>query len=148
MTDVSPVRRGRPRIARTPVRSEVPHSGDRQVVGRDGEVLTRMRTGNTDPFFIDQKWVEKGWTMQWLAMSVVGNKEVVQDQLHGMHQNGWRPVPASRFPGRFMPADTPPETHITRGGQGLFERPLTLTEEARAEDIMIARQQVMDRDAA
>jgi hypothetical protein len=92
--------------------------------------------------------VEKGWSMQWLAHTVVGNGEVVQDQLLGMLENGWRPVKAGRFPGRFMPAGTSPEAHIVRGGQGLYERPLSLTKEAQAEDIQIARQQMMDRDAA
>lgn len=139
--------RGRPRIARQPVRSDATHAhGD--VVGRDGEVLTRKRTNTSDPFTIDPKMVEKGWTMQWIAHTVVGNSEVVQDQLMGMLENSWRPVKAGRFPGRYMPAGTSPDTHIIRGGQGLYERPIQLTDEARAEEQQIARQQMIDRDQA
>lgn len=138
--------RGRPRIARQPVRSDVPHSGGDEILGRDGEILTRKRSGTSDPFHIDPSWIEAGWSYQWVAHTVVGNSEVVQDQLLGMLENGWRPVKAGRFPGRFMPAGTPAEAHIIRGGQGLYERPIALTKEARAEDEQIARQQMIDRD--
>ena len=138
--------RGRPRIARQPVRSDVPRANGGEILGRNGEVLTRKRSGTSDPFHLDPSMIEKGWTMQWIAHTVVGNGDVVQDQLNGMLENSWRPVPAGRFPGKFMPAGTPADRHIVRGGQGLYERPIQLTQEARAEDIHIARQQMMDRD--
>lgn len=140
--------RNRPRIARSPVRSDVPHANGGEILGRDGEVLTRKRTGTSDPFHIEPSMIDPGWTMQWIALSVVGSTEVqgLQDQLFGMLENGWRPVKTGRFPGKFMPAGTPPETHIVRGGQGLYERPVAMTKEAQDEDIHIARQQMMDRD--
>lgn len=140
--------RGRPRLAREPVRSSAPRAAAGEILGRDGEVLTRKRSGTSDPFHIDPAMIEPGWEMQWIAHSVIGNAEVVQDQHLGMLENGWRPVPAKRFPGRFMPAGTSPEAHIVRGGQGLYERPKALCDEARAEDYAIARQQMIDRDQA
>lgn len=139
--------------ARLGIREEAPHAPARQpsrrnaeVTGRNGEVLTRKRTAVGDPFHIPAELVEPGWEMQWIAHSVVGNTEVVMDQNLNMLENGWRPVPASRFPGRYMPTGTSPGAHIIRGGQGLYERPKALCEEARAEDVRLARQLVSDRN--
>lgn len=112
--------------------------------GRDGEELSRRRTSTGDIFNIPPELIEKGWEMQWIAVSVVGNQEVVMDQNLMMLENGWRPVMAERFPGRFMPAGH--KGHIIRGGQGLYERPKVLSDEARSEDIRAARQLVTDRN--
>lgn len=112
---------------------------------RDGqEVLSRRRTSTGDIFNIPAELIERGWEMQWIAISVVGNQEVVMDQNLMMLENGWRPVMADRFPGRFMPAGH--KGHIVRGGQGLYERPKVLCDEARAEDISAARQLISDRN--
>lgn len=118
--------------------------GRAQVRGRDGEVLTRKRTGVGDPFHVPPELLEAGYEMQWIAVSVVGNTEVVMDHNLQMLENGWRPVQAGRFPGRFMPAGF--TGHIVRGGQGLYERPTILCEEARQEDIANARRLVSDRN--
>lgn len=114
--------------------------------GRDGEELTRKRTSVGDPFHIPPELIEPGWDMQWIAHSVVGNTEVVLDQNLNMMENGWRPVNADRFPGRFMPAGH--SGHIIRGGQGLYERPMALSKEAKAEDLRLARQLISDRNDA
>lgn len=138
-------RRGsaRSRARETPPRDPV-RSGPVVVKGRDGEVLTRKRTGVGDIFAIPPELIEPGWEMQWIAMSVFGNKEVVMDQNLGMLENGWRPVMADRFPGRFMPAGH--TGHIVRGGQGLYERPKVLCDEARSQDIREAKQLISDRN--
>lgn len=112
--------------------------------GRDGEELSRRRTSTGDIFNIPRELIEPGWEMQWIAVSVVGNQEVVMDQNLMMLENGWRPVMAERFPGRFMPAGH--KGHIIRGGQGLYERPKVLSDEARSEDIRAAKQLVTDRN--
>ena len=77
-------------------------------------------------------------------MSVAGNSEVVADYSLMMHQNAWRPVPAERYAGTLLPANA--KGAIIRGGQRLEERPQTLTDEARAEDIGNARQLISDRN--
>lgn len=118
--------------------------GNATAMGRDGEVLSRKRTGTSDPFAIDPKIIPQGWDYQWNAITVVGNAEVLMDQNLQMAENGWRPVPAERHPGRFMPAGH--KGSIVRGGQRLEERPLILSEEARAEDLRKARQLVADRN--
>jgi len=114
--------------------------------GRGGETLSRTRTSVNDPFHIPEELKEPGWDMQWIAISVAGSTEVVSDQNLMMAENGWRPVPATRFPGRYMPKGH--TGAIIRGGQGLYERPMTLTEEARAEDYAKAVGQMRDRDEA
>lgn len=127
--------------------SRDPSRGNLQVRGRDGEVLSRKRTAGADPFAIPPEVVPDGWEYQWIAMSVVGNKEVVMDDHLRMIENGWRPVrieDAPQLQGRYMPAGA--SGHIIRGGQGLYERPKELCDEARAEDIRNAKQQITDRN--
>jgi len=119
-------------------------SGRASAVGRDGEQLSRRRTQTGDIFDIPKELIEPGWEMQWIAISIVGNTEIVMDQNLMMLENGWRPVMADRFPGRFMPAGH--KGHIIRGGQGLYERPKVLSDEARAEDIRAAKQLISDRN--
>ena len=121
-----------------------PSRGGAVVRGRDGEVLTRKRTGVADIFHIPPELIEPGYELQWIAVSVLGNTEVVMDQNLQMLENGWRPVDSSRFPGRFMPAGH--KGQIIRGGQGLFERPKVLCDEARAEDVRLAKQLISDRN--
>lgn len=128
--------------ARTPMRS--PKTGRSQAVGRNGEVLSRQRTQTGDIFEIPRSLIPDGWDYQWCAVSVTGNTEILLDQNLMMAENGWRPVPAERYPGRFMPVGH--KGSIVRGGQMLMERPLVLSEEARAEDIKAAHQLISDRN--
>src|SRR5258708_122899 len=142
-------KRGRPR-KQTP-RESIPHEptraasrGGATVQGRNGEILTRKRTGTADPFQVNPGEIPKGWEYQWNAISVVGNTEILMDQNLQMAENGWRPVPAEGHPGRYMP-----EGHtgsIIRGGLRLDERPTKLCEEARAENLRAAHQLISDRN--
>ena len=115
-----------------------------EVIGRNGEVLSRSRKQGVDPFEIPSEIIPENWTYQWNVISVTGNADVCLDQGMGMYENGWRPVPAERHPGRFVPHGTRGE--IVRGGQRLEERPLVLTEEAKAADVRTAKQLLSDRN--
>ncbi len=128
--------------AREPARA--PSRAQGTVVGRDGEVLSRKRTSTKDIFDIPEALIPKGWEYQWCAVSVTGNSEILMDQNLMMAENGWRPVPSQRYPGRFMPEGH--KGNIVRGGQLLMERPKALCDEARAEDIAVAKRQITDRD--
>ena len=128
---------------REPVRASPRNEG---VVGRNGEVLSRKRTSTNDIFHIPDELIPKGWSYQWCAVSVVGNTEILMDQNLMMAENGWRPVPADRHTGRFMPAGH--TGSIIRGGQMLMERPAQLCDEARAEDVRNAKQLISDRNDA
>jgi hypothetical protein len=114
------------------------------VVEYNGELLSRRRTATGDIFDIPLALVPKGIEYQWCAVSIAGNSEVLIDQTLMFQENGWRPVPAERHPGRFMPAGH--KGSIIRGGQMLMERPTVLSDEARAEEYRKAYDQVRDRD--
>jgi|SRR5690242_7699480 len=119
-------------------------NGRVEVIGHNGEVLSRTRTQVGDIFDIPQSMIPNGWTYQWNAVSIAGNSDILLDQNHMMYQNGWRPVPAERYAGTLVPKGS--KGNIIRGQQMLMERPLALTEEARAEDVRNALQLLSDRN--
>lgn len=119
-------------------------SGRLEVTGRNGETLSRTRTYVGDIFEIPQEMIPPGWSYQWNSVSIAGNSEIILDQNHMMHQNGWRPVPAERYAGTLVPKGA--TGNIIRGQQMLMERPQALTEEAKAEDLRNARQLISDRN--
>ena len=132
--------------ARTQIRTAARTRSDGrvEVTGRDGERLSRTRTHVGDIFEVPPVMIPKGWTYQWNAISVAGNSDILLDQSHMMHQNGWRPVPAERYAGTLVPKGS--VGTIVRGQQMLMERPEELTKEAQAEDLRNARQLISDRN--
>ena len=121
-----------------------PETREGIVYGRDGEVLTRSRVAGVDPFNIPPQIIPPGWVYQWNTVTVTGNADIVMDQGMQMHENGWRPVPGDRHPGRFVPLGH--TGAIIRGGMRLEERPKALNDQAAAEEKALAKQQMMDRD--
>jgi hypothetical protein len=142
----APIVPDEPAAARTQTRSSARSTTDGriEVTGRNGEVLSRTRTTVGDIFDIPQSMIPPGWSYQWNAVSVAGNKDILLDQTHMMHQNGWRPVPAERYAGTLVPRES--KGPIIRGQQMLMERPMALTLEAQAEDERNARQLISDRN--
>ena len=136
--EVSPARTQTRQSART--RSD----GRVEVVGHNGEVLSRTRVQVGDIFEIPAHMIPPGWTYQWNAVSVAGNSDILLDQNHMMYQNGWRAVPAERYAGSLVPKGS--TGNIVRGQQLLMERPKALTDEARAEDVRNAKQLISDRN--
>lgn len=120
--------------------------GRLEVVGHNGEVLSRTRVQVGDIFEIPKELIPPGWSYQWNAVSVAGNSDILIDQNHMMYQNGWRPVPAERYAGTLVPRGS--KGNIIRGQQLLMERPTVLTQEARQEDIRNAKQLISDRNDA
>lgn len=122
-------------IAKEPIRETVReplrNNGKKEVIGRDGKVLSRKRGTNIDRFYIPENLIPEGWSYEWKAQTTMGQENTA----HMMHmaENGWTPVPASRHPGYFMPEGY--EGPVVRDGNILMERPVELTNEARQEDI-------------
>lgn len=138
-----------PRSARQPTRPIPAREVDREperrgatiVTGRDGEVLQRRRTSVGDIYHLDPSEIPADWDYQWNTYTVL-NQQATDSQVL-MHANGWRPVPASRHPGRWtQPGDT---GAIVVGGMRLEERPTALGDQARAEDKAKARTQMRDQ---
>ncbi len=143
--------KGKPRGPRERLR-EVPQNdpnvsytpeGKAMVRGRDGEWLTRKRPVSTDLFHIPNEIVPPGFSYQWNVMDVLGQQQTAA-QL-AMAENGWRPVPAGRHKGMFMPADYSENGPILRDGLRLEERPIELTREAQAEERMKADRLMRDQ---
>lgn len=137
------------RNVRAPVRQQAVTPGrsaarDGVYLGRNGEQLTRTRVGGIDPFHVDPAIVPKGWSYQWNVVSVVNNQDVTRSISNRMYMNGWRPVPAERHDGLFMPIGHKGE--IIVDGQRLEERPLGMTNDALEEDRKVAMQLMRDRD--
>lgn len=134
---------------RAPVRPMQPREVDRAparrgamvVTGRDGETLTRRRTAVGDIFHVPPEEIPDGWDYQWNTYSVLNQQQTDHQVL--MHANGFRPVPSDRHPGRWTAPGA--SGAIIVNGLRLEERPSTLGDEARTEDIQKARAQMRDQ---
>ena len=135
-------RRGRGRPRKDERQSERQSARDGEYKGRNGEVLSRSRKSGTDQF--EGVRPPDGWSYQWNTVTVFNNADVVMGQQMAMRDNGWRPVPAERHPGSFVPFGKTGD--IVRDGMRLEERPLEMTLEAQAEENAVARRQMQDRD--
>jgi hypothetical protein len=136
-----PLRRNNPRPPPREQTREMPREPSRtasSIIGRNGEVLERRMTDNNGDIFERVK-PPPGWGYQWNSVTH-HNKDLAEihhEMAIGFHENGWRPVPASRHPGIWTPPGF--EGAIVVRGQRLDERPLELIRQARAEDELLAR---------
>lgn len=113
--------------ARKPVREEL-RSG--QVLGRDGEVLSRRRsTGFRNEFDVPPHLQDEGYSYQWVRTSCHGKEDPANVSQH--YENGWRPAASS---GLMKHYNVIGGKTIERDGLMLCERPQQLTNEALAED--------------
>jgi hypothetical protein len=122
------------RTAKTPIR-------DALGINARGEIR-RQRTfkgsRSTNPFHIPPEMIPDGVDLQFNVDTVVG---MPTQERRFMEQQGWEPVTpdmwGGRFDGFFMRKGHKGEINV--GGQVLMWRPLELTLEARAEELMDAR---------
>lgn len=146
-TELAPVRRATRQSTREPTRDANridPRAGAMVVVGRNGEQLTRRRAAIGDQYYVPPREIPDGWSYQWNQVTIY-NEEQVQAQ-NQMYENGWRPVPASRHPGRWTKPGY--EGAIVVDGLRLEERPIELTNEALVEGTDKARAQVRNQSEA
>lgn len=105
--------------------------------GRSGPIRERKRKGGQlhDPFRVDD--IPSGSSYEWKRHTVFG-KEDPTYTTH-MREQGWEPVDSARHPELVADGYRGP---IIRDGLMLMERPIELTEEARAEDNYAAREAI------
>lgn len=134
----TPVKRpvGRPRILRDNSEEGLRTEGIR---GR-----TRKRKGGQakDKFAIPDEFRQVGTSYEWKRASVYGKEDY--GHIIEMREQGWEPVDAKMMPG-FMRDDY--DGPVIRDGLILMERPQELTDEARAEDRLDAKNQVRIKEA-
>ena len=119
-------------------------TGHVEAVGRDGEVLSRTQQHVADEFEIPRHKWPKDWEYQWNTISVHGNADIVSGQYTHMQAQGWRPVPAERYAGDFLPRGA--KGSIVKKGMILEERPAVLGIEARSEELAAAKRLISDRN--
>jgi hypothetical protein len=102
----------------------------------------RMSTVNDDTFHIPMEEIPEGSSYEFKRFSVNGQEDPFY--IARMREQGWEPVDPKRHPNWLPPGYSLP--HIIKGGQILMERPMELTKEARAENRVLARQQVREAE--
>ena len=124
-------------------RTSTPEALPRGVaLGRNGEQIRRVKTSTNDQYFVPDhikaKYAEEGYELQWNTISVLGKDD--QGHQARMFNAGWRPVPAERHPGVWLPAEA--KGDIVIGGLRLEESPVQLVNEYRMEEKQAADDQV------
>jgi hypothetical protein len=99
---------------------------------RDGNAITRRRDSLSDQYAVPDQLMDRDWDLQWVRASTYGSPDT--GHMAKMMENGWRPIPSDRdgWKGRYMPDDHKGPIEID--GLRLMERPMTLTQEAKAEE--------------
>ena len=144
----TPPKRGRPRkinAERPPehVAAGPEHIEQREPVHTEARRTRQRRsTINDDPFFIPLDEIPEGSSYEWKRYSNVGEENPFY--LAQMRSQGWEPVDPKRHPNWVPPGYTQP--NIIKGGMLLMERPLSLTQEAKAEQRQLAKQQIREAE--
>lgn len=144
-----PPRVAQPRTADDVRAAPAPTTAERAEPAREvrlpEEQLTRRRRDERaiGVFDIPARMKKQGWDYQYIAIRVF-NQPVDSSALREFRDGGWRPVL-----GRDMPELTEPGSDLNEpieaGGQRLYCRPMSLTQEAKQEDYAFAQAQQRDK---
>jgi hypothetical protein len=104
---------------------------------------SRINGTQDDAFFVPPEMIPSGYSVEWKRYSTLNE----EDNLHinDMQEQGWEFATVAQFPKLVPPNYT--KQMILRKGMALMIRPKEYTDEARAEDLQIARSQVGDKMA-
>lgn len=105
----------------------------------------RNDVGGGDVFYVPPHLIPRGYTVEWKRISTL-NKEEDDSYFVDLADQGWEAATVAQFPDLVSKNYT--GKSIIRKGMMLMIRPKELTEEARAEDLQAAREQVKDKLAA
>lgn len=134
---------GRPKTASAPAPKTAPRAAggrpvarkalrEGQVIGRNGEVLTRNRVsgdGYYNEFDIPMAYRDNDFDLQWARVSCHGKPD--NANINELYDNGWRPASPKNY-AKVMP-DQASKATIERDGLMLMERPWILTQQALEE---------------
>lgn len=109
------------------------------------EVLRRVKRENRDAGWSDlpEQYKRPGWDYEWKTIRVL-NEPVDSADFLEIRNAGWRAEKAANWPTLVEP-DAQPDAPIERRGTRLYGRPMSLTHEARQEDLAAAYQQQKDK---
>ena len=148
MTEAEPVTRRRtkaPVVERPPQRATATDAREPQhepVHAEARRTRRRKSTVNDDMFYIPLDEIPEGSSYEWKRWSVNGLEDPFY--IAQMREQGWEPVNPKRHPTWVPPGYSQP--HIIKGGQILMERPLSLTQEAQAEQRKLAKTQMREAE--
>lgn len=134
----------RPEV-RAELRGDSPADRAAQRVAEIRKHRAGLDLDNEDKFFIDQRIVPEGWSYEWKRKSIY-NQEDPSYQIR-LADGGWTPVPTNRDERHRALMPTGTYNTIERDGMILMERPLELTDEAKALELRRARNQVRSKEA-
>lgn len=98
-----------------------------------------------NPFEIPQDEIPEGSSYEWKRFSIIGQSADHDPfYLASMRRQGWEPVDPRRHPNWVPPGYDKP--YILRDGLILMERPIELTNEARAEVEQLSRRQMVEAE--
>lgn len=143
---VAAIRRGRPpgnkaKAAEPPVRAASMERSEEEPLRR----RKPQSEGDKNFFIPDELLAEldaRGLSANWKRLSVYG-KEEGASHFMDIEDAGWRPLSLKSFPrfAKLMPTNWTSDT-LDRGGQRLYVRPKSFTQEAEAENLDAARDAV------
>ena len=110
--------------------------------GQPRRTRRRKSTVNEDMFYIPLDQIPEGSSYEWKRFSVSGQEDPYY--IAQMREQGWEPVDPKRHPTWVPPGYDKPS--IIKGGMILMERPMELTNEARAEQRQLAKRQVREAE--
>lgn len=102
----------------------------------------RKATVQEDIFYIPLDEIPEGSSYEWKRWTVHGQEDPFY--IASMREQGWEPVDPKRHPNWVPPGYNQP--YIIKGGQILMERPIELTQEARAEQRALSKRQMHEAE--
>lgn len=138
MTEPVKRKRGRPRKNPLPdVRAPL-----RDALREDMKEFVYRPDDETDRLKIPPHMIPQGMDYLWVTASIYGQPQ--PQRLARFQKQGWVPVPASRHDGMFMPKGH--DGYIEVDGLILHERPLKISDMARAYELNKARGQIKAKE--
>lgn len=113
---------------------------------REPAITRRKNPRNRDRFSFDKSIIPRGMDWQWNVVTVLN--EAQRDNQIDMREAGWRAVTWRDLPDHMRPVDLTEaglDEPVVYRGQMLMQRPMSLTIEARAEDLDAAQDAVRSK---